>query len=102
QLKHQVRTTYQYGQIDNTAVLNFQGLYWKTPNGEINYQWLKIYKVIEQKEAFCFFFNSRQFIIIPKRVMEEEQIKFLRNMLRDSIGPKFSIQELDKLKRIDQ
>ncbi|MHA1924151.1 MAG: YcxB family protein, partial [Candidatus Heimdallarchaeota archaeon] len=64
QLKHQVRTTYQYGQIDNTAVLNFQGLHWKTPNGEINYQWLHMYKVIEQKEAFCFFFNSRQFIIV--------------------------------------
>jgi len=102
QLKHKVRTTYQYGQTDNTAVFNSQSLYWKTPNGEINVQWIKIYKVVEQKEAFCFFFNSREFIIIPKRVLEEEQIKFLRNLLRECIGFKFSIQELDKLKRIDQ
>jgi len=101
-IKHQVQTTYQYDQVDHTAGINSQGLYWKTQNGEFNLQWMQIYKVNEQKEAFCFFFNSREFRILPKRVLEEEQIKFLRDLLRDSLGPKFSIQELDKLKRMDQ
>ncbi|MHA1308874.1 MAG: YcxB family protein [Candidatus Heimdallarchaeota archaeon] len=77
-------------------------MYWKTQSGEFNLQWLQIYKVIEQKEAFCFFFNSLEFRIIPKRVLEEDQIKLIRNILIDSIGSRFSIQELSKLQRFDQ
>ncbi|MHA1923918.1 MAG: YcxB family protein, partial [Candidatus Heimdallarchaeota archaeon] len=59
-----------------------------------NVDWTFIHKVVEQREAFLFYFNTMEYRIVPKRVMDPNQIASLRNIFYTSIGSKYRTQRM--------
>jgi len=93
-LRQKCLTSYQYNQIEHIVVINATIFYWKNSYQEFNANWALIHKVVEQKEAFLIYFNTLEYRILPKRVMEPNQIADLCNILYTSIGPKYSTQRM--------
>lgn len=97
-IRQQCLTTYQYNQIEHIAVLSKNGIHWKTSQSERFINWTFLYKVVEQKDAFCFYLNILEHRIIPKRVLETKQIALIRNIIISSVGPKYKVQGINKKK----
>ena len=98
-IKKQILTTYQFNQIDQAVVINNMGLYWKSTSTELNYKWIQFHKVTEQKEAFCFYVNYLEYRVIPKRILEANQITLLRNILKTNISSKYRTQGIKEKKK---
>ena len=91
-------TTYQFGKIDYNVSIGKNGIHWKTSTGEQFISWNFMLKAVEQKDAFCFYQNILENRMIPKRILEANQVTLLRNILRTNIGHKYRIQGLNKSK----
>jgi len=97
-LRQACLTTYQFGKIDYNVSIGKNGIHWKTSTGEQFINWNFIFKAVEQKDAFCFYQNIIEQRIIPKRILEANQVILLRNILKTNIGQKYRVQGLNKSK----
>jgi len=93
-LRQKCLTSYQYNQIEHVVVINATIFYWKNSYQEFNVNWTFIHKVVEQREAFLFYLNILDYRIIPKRVMDPNQVSSLRNIIYTSLGSKYSTQRM--------
>ena len=100
-LEHRWNTSYQFNKSEIFVVINNDGFYIKTIFGEQRYNWIYIYRIIEQKEAFCFYFNSQEYRVIPKRVLEAEQVIILRDIVIVNCGLKYTVQGFNKKKILE-
>ena len=55
--------------------------------GQLIYSWNIFYRISEQKNSFSFFVSLAEYYVIPKRVLDEEQIKNLRSLIQLSVNP---------------
>ncbi|NHK33072.1 MAG: YcxB family protein [Asgard group archaeon] len=55
--------------------------------GQNAYPWNLFLSIIEHKKSFCFFLSLQDYQFIPKRVLTEEQIELLRNLILASANP---------------
>ncbi|MHA1441703.1 MAG: hypothetical protein ACTSPK_07580, partial [Candidatus Heimdallarchaeota archaeon] len=60
-LRRKCLTTYQYNQTAHIVVINGTKFYWKNAYQEYNINWNYIHKVVEQREAFCFYLNTLEY-----------------------------------------
>ncbi len=97
-IQQQWITSNQFNQNDIIAVINNEGVYMRSVLGEQKYNWMYIYKIIEQKEVFCIYLNSREHRIIPKRVLEVKQVTILRNIVFKNFEKKYFVQGCRKKK----
>ncbi len=101
QIKHRWVTSMQYNDTEFKVIINNDEIYFENDLGEQRYNWNIIYLVVEQKEAFCFYLNSQEYRVFPKRVLSTEQINTLRYIIFKNIGSKYSIQGLNKKKVLE-
>ena len=97
-IQQQWLTSNQYNQNDIITVINNEGVTMSSIFGEQKYLWMYVYKIIEQKETFCIYFNSREYRIIPKRVLEAKQVTILRNFVIKNNVQKYVVQGFRKKK----
>jgi len=100
-LQQRWNTSFQYNQNEIITIINKEGLYFRTVFGEQKYVWIYVYRIIEQKEAFCFYLNSQEYRVIPKRVLDAEQVLILRNIVIVNSGLKYVVQGFNKKKILE-
>ncbi|NHJ85793.1 MAG: YcxB family protein [Asgard group archaeon] len=68
-------------------VLSKNNITYNRSFGQMVYPWDILYQIVEQKSAFCFYLSSQEYFIIPKRVLNDEQIILLREIILASTNP---------------
>ena len=101
QLKLKWFTSQKYNRDEYKVTINDAGIFFSSISGNLNCYWGYVYKVIEQKEAFCVYMNSHEYKLIPKRVLDVEQIQNLRKIFFMKIGLLYSIQGFNKKKILE-
>ena len=51
------------------------------------YHWQYFYKIIEFQHDFGFYLNSYEYQLLPKRVLTEEQLLFIRELIKRKMNP---------------
>jgi len=51
------------------------------------YRWQYFYQIIEFKDDIGFYLNSREYQYLPKRVLTEEQLVFIRELIKQRMNP---------------
>jgi hypothetical protein len=55
-----------------------EGIAFATPNGEMRYAWSELHRVVEGRHAFLLFFNDRQYLGLPRAVLDPAQVESFR------------------------
>jgi hypothetical protein len=97
-IRQQCLTTFEFGHKDYKVSIGNNGIHWKTSNGEQFLSWNIIFKVVEQKDSFCFYQNILEHRIVPKRILDPNQVMLLRKILRTNIGQNYHTQGLNTSK----
>jgi len=87
-------------QHKTTIVLSEKGIIFQNFFGEHSVSWEYIHKIVELKEFFCIYYNSYYFRLLPKRVLNDENLVIVRNILITNNGKKYSTQGMRKENRI--
>lgn len=71
--------------VEKNITINDEGIICSDHNSNTKYEWPLMYKAYESNKYFLIFINIQQALIIPKRDLQQNEIKQIRIMINKKI-----------------